>query len=351
MRKKKIIAVALVIFAVLLTSFTFYGYQILYASNILVDEDDRYIYITKDETFADLQDRFYEEKVVGDLLSFSFIAKLMNYDELVKPGRYLLRSGMSNLQAIQLLRSGAQEPTSVTFNNIRLIDDLGEQITSSVLLQPDEFNAALEAFIAENDEGFNKQNIISMFIPNTYEVYWTITGEELIARMNQEYRKFWTDSRKEKAGQIGLSPLEISTLASIVQAENSQNDEGKRIAGLYMNRLKRNMRLHADPTVVFAVGDFTLKRVLNEHLEIDSPYNTYKNGGLPPGPINMPTIQNIDAVLNFEDHTYLYMCAREDFSGYHNFASDYNQHLLNASKYRRALTIEQRKARANQTGS
>ena len=148
-----------------------------------------------------------------------------------------------------------------------------------------------------------------------------------------------------------MSPLEVSTLASIVQAENSQNDEGKRIAGLYMNRFNRNMRLGADPTVVFAVGDFTLKRVLNEHLEVDSPYNTYKYGGLPPGPINMPTIRNIDAVLNYEQHNYLYMCAREDFSGYHNFATTYSEHLANARKYQRQLSIEQHKARQNQQGS
>jgi len=351
MRKKKIIAVGLVIFAVLLTSFTFYGYQILYASNILVDAEDRHIYISEDDTFAELQDRFYDEKIVGDLLSFSFIAKLMDYDKLIKPGRYLLRSGMSNLQAIQLLRSGAQDPTSVTFNNIRLIDELGDQITSGIMIDSDEFNKSLDVYIERNQEGFNENNIISMFIPNTYEVYWTISGEELVERMHQEYQKFWSASRIQKAEEIGLSPFEVSTLASIVQAENSQNDEGKRIAGLYMNRLKRGMRLHADPTVVFAVGDFTLKRVLNEHLETDSPYNTYKYGGLPPGPINMPTITNIDAVLNYEDHTYLYMCAREDFSGYHNFATDYSQHLANARKYQRALSIEQRKARENQRGS
>ena len=173
----------------------------------------------------------------------------------------------------------------------------------------------------------------------------------LVERMNEEYQRFWNDNRIAKAKNIGLKPMEVSILASIVQAENSQNDEGQRIAGLYMNRLNQNMRLGADPTVVFAVGDFTLKRVLNEHLEVDSPYNTYKYGGLPPGPINMPTIRNIDAVLNYEQHSYLYMCAREDFSGYHNFATTYSEHLANARKYQRQLSIEQRKARQNQQGS
>ena len=351
MKRRKIIAIVLVVFAVLLTSFTFYSYQILYAANVLIDQDDRYVYIYPGDTFKDVQNRLYDEKVVGDLLSFSFIAKLMNYDELVKPGKYLMRNRMSNLQAIQLLRAGDQTPVSITFNNIRMIDDLPVVITSNLAIDPNDFKEALEEFIDNNDQGFNRENIISMFIPNTYEVYWTISGEGLVERMNEEYQRFWNDNRIAKAKNIGLKPMEVSILASIVQAENSQNDEGQRIAGLYMNRLNQNMRLGADPTVVFAVGDFTLKRVLNEHLEVDSPYNTYKYGGLPPGPINMPTIRNIDAVLNYEQHSYLYMCAREDFSGYHNFATTYSEHLANARKYQRQLSIEQRKARQNQQGS
>jgi UPF0755 protein len=176
-----------------------------------------------------------------------------------------------------------------------------------------------------------------MFIPDTYEFYWTTTAEEFANRMKLEYDKFWNTERRKKAEEIKLSPAEVTTLASIVQAETAKNEEQKRIAGLYMNRLKRGQLLQADPTVKYAVGDFSLKRILNAHLEIDSPYNTYKYAGLPPGPINFPETTAIDAVLNYEKHNYLYMCAKEDFSGYHNFAVTFDEHSRNAAKYRAAL--------------
>jgi UPF0755 protein len=177
-----------------------------------------------------------------------------------------------------------------------------------------------------------------MFIPNTYEVYWDITSTQLMERMHQEYLKFWDDQKKEKAKVLGLSPKEVSVLASIVHAESQQHaDELPRIAGLYLNRLERNMALQADPTLVYAIGDFTIKRVLNEHKEIDSPYNTYMYTGLPPGPIRSPSIAAIMGVLDHEDHNYLYMCAKEDFSGYHNFASTLAQHNRNARLYQNAL--------------
>jgi UPF0755 protein len=176
-----------------------------------------------------------------------------------------------------------------------------------------------------------------MFIPNTYEVFWDITGDELVERMNWEYERFWTDERKEKASQIGLSPVEVTILASIVQAEVSHNDEAPVVAGLYLNRLKKNMYLQADPTLIYGIGDFTIRRVLNIHKSVDSPYNTYRYLGLPPGPINFPSVRSIDAVLDHDRHQYIYMCAREDFSGYHNFSTNLRQHNSNARKYQQAL--------------
>jgi UPF0755 protein len=201
-----------------------------------------------------------------------------------------------------------------------------------------------------NEYGFNKDNIICMFIPNTYEVYYTISADQLIERMYDEYQNFWNEERKQKANELGLSPIEVSILASIVQAESIKRDEAPIIAGLYLNRLKQGIPLQADPTLVFAVGDFTIKRVLNEHKEVESPYNTYKNKGLPPGPINMPEIATIDAVLNYKPSNYLYMCAKEDFSGYHNFTASYNEHLKNARRYQAALTREQQIARSAKSG-
>jgi len=345
MKRRKIFVVFLLLFSILLTSFGFWTYQMLYSPNILVGKEERVLIIPRGETFKSLQERLYDARIVNDMVSFSFLAKLMNYDTQVKPGRYVLEADMNNLTAIRMLRAGKQEPVNITFNNVRLIDGLAEKITRNLLMDTTEFNEALGEFIQDNDEGWTKENVIGMFVPNTYEVYFDITGEELVDRMNREYHNFWTEERKAKADSLGLSQKEVSALASIVQAESVKGDESPRIAGLYINRLQRNIALQADPTLVFASGDFSLKRVLNVHKEIDSPYNTYMYAGLPPGPINMPTIRSLDAVLDYEEHSFLYMCAKEDFSGYHNFAWTLNEHLVNARRYQQALTIEQRKAR------
>jgi UPF0755 protein len=334
------------VISVLGISFSFYAYQVVYTPNILVDQDDRLLLVKEGDTFKDVQQEIHEGNFANDLISFSFLAKLMNYDEQIKPGRYLLKRNMSNLRAIQLLKSGAQEPVRITFNNVRLIRELAEKITRNLGMKPEEFEAALDQFARTNSYGLNKDNIMVMFIPNTYQVYYNILPEALVKRMYQEYDNFWTDERAAKAKKIGLTRVEVSVLASIVQAESVREDEAPTIAGLYMNRLKQGIPLQADPTLVFAVGDFTLKRILNVHKEIDSPYNTYKYAGLPPGPINMPEINSLEAVLNFQPSDYLYMCAKEDFSGRHNFTSDYKEHMNNAIRYQRALTIEQRKGAA-----
>lgn len=332
------------LFSILLISFGFYTYQICYTPNILVGKQDRAFIIPKGAGFKYVEKEFHENNIAQDLISFSFLARLMSYRDHVKPGRYVLRSGMTNIQAIRLLRAGIQEPVRITFNNVRLIRDLSEKITRNLNMKPEEFEAALIRFTMSNRDGFNQENILCMFLPDTYEVYFNISPDELIKKMNEEYHNFWTDERKRRAEAIGLTPLEVSILASIVQAESVKPDEAPVIAGLYINRLKKGMPLQADPTLVFAVGDFTLKRVLNEHKEVDSPYNTYKYAGLPPGPINMPEISIIHAVLDHQKSDYLYMCAREDFSGYHNFTKSYRQHMNNAIKYQRALTLEQKKA-------
>lgn len=330
------------LFSVLLISFGYYAWQIIYTPNVLVGKEPRPLVIPKGATFKDVQAMLHKGDYTQDLISFSFLSKLMDYDEQVKPGRYLLKPNLSNVEAIRLLRAGIQEPVKVTFNNVRLIRDLSEKITRNLNMKPEEFEAALIGFAMNNRYGFTKDNVMCMFIPNTYEMYFNVSPEDLIARMQSEYEKFWNEERRKKAEAIGLTPVEVSILASIVQAESVKPDEAPIIAGLYINRLKNDIALQADPTLVFAVGDFTLKRVLNEHKEIDSPYNTYRNRGLPPGPVNMPEIFALDAVLNHAKTNYLYMCAKEDFSGRHNFTHSYRQHLINASKYQRALTREMR---------
>lgn len=328
----------------LLIVFTFYAYQILYTPNILVDKDDRDFLVNKGDSYRSVQ-LALGDGYVNDMVSFSFLARLTNYDRNVRPGLYRLKKNMTNLQAIDALRAADQVPVNITFNNVRLISELGPKITKNTSVTPEEFDQAVDRFIEGNEEGFTKETIISMFIPNTYQVYYNVTADGLVARMYEEYSIFWTAERRTKAKELGLTPIEVSTLASIVQAETWKESEAPTIAGLYLNRLKKGMALQADPTVVFASGDFTLKRVLNVHKEIKSPYNTYLNAGLPPGPINMPSIHSIESVLNAEKNNYLYMCAREDFSKYHNFASTLREHNANAARYQRALSIEQRKGR------
>jgi UPF0755 protein len=332
--------------SVLLITFVFYGYQIVYTPNILVDRDDQMFIVKNGYTYRQVQDDLSKGKFVNDFVSFSFLARLMNYDEEIKPGRYLLRRNMTNIEAIRILRAGIQEPVNITFTHVRLLSELGDKITKNTGVSSEAFYEALDKFVATNKDGFTKETILGMFLPNTYEVYFNVSPEALVERMHAEYKKFWNAERLAKANEIGLTPIEISTLASIVQAETVKQDEAPIIAGLYINRLKKDMALQADPTLVFAVRDFTLKRVLNEHKEVDSPYNTYMHAGLPPGPINMPRIAIIDAVLDYSQHKYIYMCAREDFSGNHNFAETLAEHSRNARKYQTALSIEQAKGRA-----
>ena len=261
MRNRKILAVFIVVFTVLLTTFSFYGYQILKSPNILVDKSSQVFIIPKGATFNSVRDSLYQNDIVQDVLSFSFLSKLMDYDVSVKPGRYVLQPNMSNVEAIRLLRSGKQVPTTITFNNVRLLGDLAEKITRGIEISQSDFIKAYNSFAENNSKGMNRETAFCIFIPNTYEVWWNISGEGLVNRMLQEYENFWNQDRLQKADSLGLTPVEVSILASIVQAETKIKSESPQIAGLYINRLKKNMYLQADPTLVYAVGDFSLKRL------------------------------------------------------------------------------------------
>lgn len=337
MKKNKFVVAFIIVFSVLVTGFVFYFYQVFFTENILVEKGDQAILITEEMTFKDLQDVVYDQGIVNDMLSFSFVAKILDYQENMKPGLYLLQKDMTNLQAIRMLRAGMQTPTKVTFNNVRLKSELASKITARVQADSTEFLALLNNDSLINSYGFTDENIMTMFIPNTYEMYYTTSEEGIFDRMHTEYEKFWTEERKQKAQKLGLSPQKVSILASIVQAESIKADERPKIAGVYLNRLERGIALQADPALVYAMGDFTIKRVLNVHKEVESPYNLYKYRGLPPGPINLPEINSIDAVLNAEDHKYIYFCAKSDFSGYHAFATNLAEHNRNAREYQSAL--------------
>ncbi|MDR7131682.1 UPF0755 protein [Algoriphagus sp. 4150] len=337
-KRKNVYLVLVIAFSVMTISLSFYFYQVFFSPNTLLESEQNYMLkIGSNDSYKTVSAKLYDDKVVNDLLSFGFLAKLLDYQENVKPGLYTIRPKMTNLELVKLLRSGKQTPIRVTFNNVRTKKDLAEKITANMEISEDQFLALVQDSVYIRKFDFDEETIMSMFVPNTYELWWNTSAEALFDRMYREYNSFWTDTRKEKASLLGLSPKEVSTLASIVQAESQKADERPRIAGVYLNRLRLNMPLQADPTLVFALGDFELKRVLNVHKETDSPYNTYMYAGLPPGPINLPDINSLDAVLNAENHSYLYFCAKEDFSGYHAFAATLDQHNANARKYQAAL--------------
>lgn len=295
------------------------------------------IYIDQDAGFETVCQALQRDSFLTDLKSFRSTSLLKKYPESIKAGAYKLEKGWNNNKLVNLLRSGAQTPVKVTFNNVRFRENLAGKLGAA--LQPDSlaFLAMLNNDSLTTQLGFTRETFPCLFIPNSYEFYWTTTPEKFAERMKQEYDNFWNETRKKKANDLGFTRDQIVTLASIVQEESNKNDEKPRIAGVYINRLRRGWLLQADPTVKFALGDFTIKRVLTEYLEIDSPYNTYKYTGLPPGPINFPEIASVDAVLNAEEHSFLYFCAKEDFSGYHNFAKSLAEHNNNARKYQAAL--------------
>ncbi|MCD7930830.1 MAG: endolytic transglycosylase MltG [Tannerellaceae bacterium] len=313
-----------------------WGYRLLYAKDFDIPETV-YVYVDERKDFEDLIRQLKDSARMEHVGIFELLAEKLKYPENMKVGRYAVDPGMSHLDLVKRLRSGHQTPTRITFNNIRFIDDLAERLDDQLMFSKEDLLAYLKDPAYLEPLGFTPETVSALFIPNTYEVYWNISPERFIERMKKEYDAFWTEERKRKAAAIGLTPVEVATLASIVEEETAAPDEYPVVAGLYINRLHRGMLLQADPTVKFAVGDFGLKRILYQHLEIDSPYNTYKYAGLPPGPLRMPSVRAIDAVLNYTQHNYIYMCAKEDFSGRHNFAVTLAEHNRNAERYRAAL--------------
>ncbi|MGA0556833.1 endolytic transglycosylase MltG [Larkinella sp. VNQ87] len=336
---RKFVAAVLIIASVLLATLSFYAWQIVKTPNLQVGENDKdfELLIPRGASFETVMDTLEKHNVVNDKMSFRFLARFMKYTDHVKFGRYVIKKEMSNHDAIRKLRSGAQDPMNVTFNNIRLKDDLIARLGRKFEFGPDKLDSLLNDPVVCQRYGFDTTTIMCMFLPNTYEFFWTTSATNFLDRMADEYKKFWTPERQQKAKDLGLTQTQVQTLASIVESESKKNDEKPRVAGVYLNRLKKGMLLEADPTLVFAHRDFTIRRVLNVHKQIDSPYNTYRFKGLPPGPINLPMLSSIDAVLNAENHDYLYFVARADFSGYHTFASTYEEHMNNARIYHAEL--------------
>lgn len=336
---KKIIIISALILAVLGGGVAWYLYKAIYRSNIFLQktEGHTYLYIPTGATIDTVYARLYAVADVKDKTSFEWVASLKHYSSKVKAGRYLLEDGMSNNYLINLLRSGSQSPVPLTINFYRKKEDLAAYVSQKLETKQADILKILNNKEFLSRYNFNAATSIALFLPNTYHFKWNTSATEFIDRMAKEYNAFWTDERRAKAKDLGLSPVEVVTLASIVHSETRRDDEKPIIAGVYLNRYRIGMPLQADPTVIYAVGDYSIKRVTGQYTTYDSPYNTYRYTGLPPGPICTPSAASIDAVLNAQTHKYLYFCAREDFSGYHSYAETYSQHLNNAHKFQKAL--------------
>ncbi len=300
-------------------------------------EQKTYLYIPSNATFQQVQDSISKNNLLIDSNTFYSLAKDKTYSTKIKPGKYPFVKGMNNRQILNMLIAGNQEAVKIAFRNVRLKTTLAGMVANKLEFDSLALVKLLDSADYVKTYGFNTENVYTMFIPNSYQMYWNTSANDFFERMNKEYKKFWNAERLQKAGALNISPQEVTVLASIVDSEALMDKEMPTIAGLYLNRLNKGIKLEADPTVIFANNDFTIRRVLNRHLRTSSPYNTYINKGLPPGPITMPSIKAIDAVLNPESHNYIFMCAKEDFSGYHNFATTLREHLANARRFQQAL--------------
>lgn len=337
-KKKRMLIYLMTLLVVPILAMGYLFYEIVYRSNVWTDHKQAAsVYIPTGSNFNDVKNILYSQGLIVHRNNFEWYAKRKSYPDNIKAGHYRLSNGMNNRELVNLLRSGNQSPIRLIFNNIRTKEHLAQRISKQLQID----SASVVNLLSDSTYlaglGLNEFTATTIFIPNTYQIFWTISADDFIKRMKREYDNFWSTKRKAKADSLEMTIPEIITLASIVEKETQKNDEKARIAGVYINRLNRNWYLQADPTLVYAIGDFSIKRVLNIHKDIASPFNTYKKKGLPPGPICIPSIASIDAVLNYENHRYLYFCAKDDLSGYHVFARSYQQHDQNAQKYRRAL--------------
>ena len=314
------------------------GLVIFYLTGSLSKSDKcEYVYIDDNDDLDSVAAKLKPIAKEQALLSFKLLSRHSGYSKNIRTGKYAILPDEGTIAVLRKLKNGHQEPVRLTIPESRTTDKLAGALSRKLMMDSVALSILFKDPTLCAKMGYDTATIVCLFVPNTYEVYWNTSIENLLNRMKKEHDKFWDKSRMAKATALGLNPNEVCTLASIIDEETSNNPEKPMIARMYLNRLKKGMPLQADPTVKFALKDFALKRIYHNMLNTDSPYNTYKNTGLPPGPIKVASVAGIDAVLNAPSHNYLYMCAKEDFSGTHNFASSYSEHLRNAAKYSKAL--------------
>lgn len=335
-KTKKILFIIIVLILLLGAAVTGIAYYQLFTPQFYPDKTI-YIYIDRDDTSDSI---LHKVEVAGNsnsMTGFKLLAKHRGWGTAIRTGKYAIKPNDDAYKLYKRLSRGNKEAVNLTVGSTRTIDLLARSLSRQLMIDSTEIAAVLHDTAMHKRLGYDETTITSLIIPDTYQVYWDMSANDLINRLTKEHDRFWNEKRIAQAEAIGLTPQEICTLASIVDEETNNNPEKPIVAGLYINRIKRGIPLQADPTVKYAVGDFTLRRITNEHLKFESPYNTYLNAGLPPGPIRIPTKQGIESVLNHAQHNYIYMCAKEDLSGTHNFAATYSEHMRNARKYWNAL--------------
>ena len=335
MNRRKL-GLVVVVVALIVGFFLWGKYRDVVAANVPDELKSEYVLIPNNAAFSEVVDSLFTNHQLIDTVSFREVAELMSYKKSsMRAGRYKIKSGWSNKELITHLRGGQQAPVKVVFNIGRFVDDVAGKVAPSIQADSAEISQLLHNQQFITAQGYTDETLMSLLIPNTYEFFWNTSAKGFFERMVKEHKVFWgKENREAKAAALNMSKSEVYTLASIVERETNQVPEKKRIAGVYLNRIKKRMLLQADPTAVFATRDFAARRVLNKHINFDSPYNTYKYLGLPPGPISVASISSIDAVLNAESHDYFYFCAKPDNSGFHAFAKTLAGHNRNANKFR-----------------
>ncbi len=324
-----------------------YTYRLFFAPAVTVRNEKgvTYLYIPTGATFERVVHDLCEQGIVRDCKAFKWLARQMNYHRHVHPGRYRIEEGMTYPELIRMLRAGQQEPLKLRWTRFRLKEEIAGFFGRHLEADSADIIRLMNDSVFLARYGLTPHTVLAIFIPNTYEFLWNTSAAELIDRMHREYERFWNEERRRKAEQLGLTPMQVMILASIVEEETYRNSEKPIIAGVYLNRLRRGMPLQADPTVRYALKDFSIRRITFNMLKVNSPYNTYRHKGLPPGPINTPSIASIEAVLNAQKHDYLFFCARPDGSGYHDFSRTFQEHLRCAMRWRSYLN-QKRRARS-----
>ena len=306
-------------------------------------QNTTYLYVDADDNVDSLRQKIESQTAPESMRVFHLFAGLLNLKDRIRTGRYEVSPQHTMLNLIRNIRNHHEKPIMLVVPSTRTMDAMAGKLANQLMLD----SASIEQYLKDEGNikalGYTKETLPGLFIPNTYEVYWDVSIPKLMERMQKENAAFWNEERMNKLQEVSqyageeMTKEKVITLASIVDSETADDGEKPTIAALYMNRMRKPMALQSDPTVIFAVGDFSIRRVLHEHLKVESPYNTYRNLGLPPGPIRVPSIAGIDAVLNHDKNDYIYMCAKEDFSGTHNYAVSYGEHLRNAARYTKAL--------------